>query len=106
MVVFPLISVAGCRLLFHIRSKERGQVLGVSNISRVMNAAVAFTEDVAMTRLMEFKTLSIQEREVPQERIEDGRELMEEEGDYPRGDRTGLENECISDQPQGETEFI
>jgi len=83
-LAFPLISVAGCRLLFHIRSKDRAD-LGISNTSRGVNGDIVFTEDVAMTRPNEFKVFSKQERVVPQERVDDQGKLMEEEGDYPCG---------------------
>jgi len=119
-IIFPLISAAGCRLLFHIRSKERAQVLGISNtIFRNGNEAAVFSEDLAATRPIEFKVFSREEREARQQRLDgmDGEELGEEGDDCACGDcddepewsleeQERIGGEDVLDPPRDETPAV
>jgi len=74
-IIFPIISAAGCRLLFHIRSKERAQVLGLDNtaMARDHNGTGLFSDDVASARPIEFQVFTRKDRTV-EEDLDDERE--------------------------------
>jgi len=109
-VIFPLISAAGCRLLFHIRSKERAQVLGLNNTAFTrVNGAAVLSEDLAATGPIEFKVFSREERAARERRGALGEEEVEVEGveyDYESGDYEEAVGSALEEQERTGNEVL